>query len=75
MEARLKELAIKFRKNQLTDTEVAEFANLMNFNPFYVKNPSSWLIMLSMLQKVYWKINKDTNIKRLPENWIDCFEI
>ena len=69
----LKNLGIKFRYNKLSELEKNQLADFMNLNLFYIKNPSSWDIMESILQKIYWKI-ADENIENLPDNWIDEFK-
>jgi hypothetical protein len=77
MNNRILYLAKKFKKqnflssSNLSDDEIKEFSNLLNLNPFYVKNPSSWDIMESILLKVYWKLYPDGT---LPNNWLDIFK-
>ncbi len=68
---KLKKFIKKWRDNNLNDLkDIKELSTLLNVNPFYIKNPSSWDIMKSILIKAFWLLNDDNNIHILPENWL-----
>jgi hypothetical protein len=68
---KIKQIAIDFKENGKLNTTDIEYLKStgFNFNPYYLVNPSSWQIMESILQQLFWKVF-DGQFKTRPDNWL-----
>lgn len=67
MKKETKELWKRMLASIITIDEARELAGIYGLNPFYLVNPSSNQIFMSLMRNVFWKVfnNYDT----LPDDW------
>jgi len=67
MRQRNKDLFNRMLGNVITNDEARELGKEFHLNPFYIINPSSNKIHMSLMKNVFWKTF--SKYSTLPENW------